>query len=88
MLRVSMPAPLFTTPPAPLICPVQIELRPLPMLAPTLPLPEIMLLPAYSIPVRAKLLLIVELFCGVRFASPPGAVLFVEINPVGNAPDV
>ena len=42
----------------------------------------------YSAPLRTKLLLMVESAIGVRNASPPVFVLFVEIVPVGSAPEV
>ena len=59
----------------------------------TLPLPATGMLPLgglmlYPTPLSTKLLLMVELSSGVRNASPPVFVLFVEIKPVGSAPVV
>ena len=86
MLSVSVPVPLFTTPPAPLICPAQVALIPAPTLAPTLPPPKTP--PIIVLPVRENGLLIVELSNGKRTGTEDESTLTVEIVPVGSAPEV
>ena len=85
MLRVSIPAPLFTTPPPPLIGPAQFALIPAPIFAPTLPpvTPSIK-----TIPVSENGLLIVELSSGINNGTESESTLTVEIVPLGRAPEV
>ena len=86
MLRVSVPVPLLTKPPAPVICPAHSALIPAPTLAPTLPPPKTPLI--IVLPVRENGLLIVELLSGINNGTDNESTLFVEIVPVGRAPGV